>query len=120
MKDRLDALARGEVAAASLMEPWISVAEKRGMRLLMESHSTRSEAAGDELDGPTLARMFRAETRAPEVIDRNPERYAHYLLEEAGGLLERGDLRIARILNAPPEPYTRERFDHTYQWTLGW
>ena len=23
-------------------------------------------------------------------------------------------------LNAPPEPYTRERFDHTYQWTLGW
>ena len=21
---------------------------------------------------------------------------------------------------SPPEPYTRERFDHTYQWTLGW
>jgi hypothetical protein len=29
-------------------------------------------------------------------------------------------LRLERILNAPPEPYTRERFDHTYQWTLGW
>src|SRR5438128_9301379 len=58
MKERLDALARGEVAAASLMEPWISVAEKRGMRVLMESHSTRSEAAGDEVEGPTLAAMF--------------------------------------------------------------
>src|SRR5947207_6664475 len=80
MKERLDALARGEVAAASVMEPWISIAEKRGMRVLMESHSTRSEAAGDELDGPTLAAMFRAEARAAEAIDKNPAKHAKYLL----------------------------------------
>ena len=120
MKERLEAVANGEVAAASLMEPWISVAEKRGLRVLLESHSTRSEAAGEELDGPTLAKMFRAEAAAAEAIDRNPERYAHYLVEEAGGLLEPRELKLSRILNAPPEPYTRERFDHTYQWTLGW
>jgi NitT/TauT family transport system substrate-binding protein len=120
MKERLDALAKGEVAAASLMEPWISIAEKRGMRILMESHSTRSEAAGDELDGPTLAAMFRAEARAAEAIDKDPRKHARYLVEEAGGLLDAKDLRLSRILNAPPEPYTRERFDHTYQWTLGW
>lgn len=120
MKERLEALRRGEVAAASVMEPWISIAEKRGLRVILESHSTRSEAAGDDLDGPTLAKMFRAEARAAEVIDRNPERYAHYLIEEAGGLLDAKDLRLSRILNAPPEPYTRERFDHTYRWTLGW
>ena len=23
-------------------------------------------------------------------------------------------------LNAPPTPYTRERFDDTYNWTVGW
>jgi NitT/TauT family transport system substrate-binding protein len=120
MRERLDALTLAEVAAVSLMEPWISVAEKRGMRVLMESHSTRSEAAGDELDGPTLAAMFRAEARAAEAIDKSPGRYIHYLVEEAGGLLEAKDVKVARVLNAPPEPYTRERFDHTYQWTLGW
>ena len=120
MKERLEAVAKGEVAAASLMEPWISVAEKRGLRVLIESHSTRSEAAGDELDGPTLARMFRAEAAAAEAIEKNPERYARYLIDEAGGLLEMKDLKLSRILNAPPEPYTRERFEHTYQWTLGW
>jgi NitT/TauT family transport system substrate-binding protein len=120
MRERIDALAKGEVAAVSLMEPWISVAEKRGMRVLMESHSTRSEAAGDELDGPTLAAMFRAEARAAEAIDKHPGKYARYLLEEAGGLLEPRELKLARVLNAPPEPYTRERFEHTYQWTLGW
>ena len=120
MKERLEAVSRGEVAAVSLMEPWISIAEKRGLRVLMESHSTRSEAAGDELDGPTLAKMFRAEAEAAKAIEKNPDRYARYLLEEAGGLLELEDLKLSRIVNAPPEAYTRERFEHTYQWTLGW
>jgi len=120
MKERLDAVSRGEVAAVSLMEPWISIAETRGLRVLMESHSTRSEAAGDELDGATLAKMFRAEASAAEAIQKSPERYAHYLIEEAAGLLELKDLKLSRILNAAPEPYTRERFEHTYEWTLGW
>jgi NitT/TauT family transport system substrate-binding protein len=120
MKERIEALARGEVAAVSLMEPWISYAEKLGLRVLMESHSTRSEAAGEELDGPTLRKMFAAEAEAAGAISRNPAKYAHYLIEEAGGLLEPKDLRLARILNAPPEPYTRERFQHTYEWTRDW
>ena len=120
MRERIEALKDGKVAAVSLMEPWISVAEKMGLRVLMESHSTRSEAAGDELDGETLAKMFRAEAHAAEAIDAHPERYAHYLIEEAGGLLEPGDLNLARILNAPPEPYSRERFDDNYNWTVDW
>ena len=120
MKERLEAVSRGEVAAVSLMEPWISVAEKRGLRVLMESHSTRSEAAGDELDGATLRKMFDAESEAAKAIEKDPGKYAHYLVEEAGGLLELKDLKLARILNAPPEAYTRERFQHTYDWTRDW
>jgi NitT/TauT family transport system substrate-binding protein len=117
---RLEAVSRGEVAAVSLMEPWISVAEKRGLRVLMESHSTRSEAAGDELDGTTLRKMFDAEAEAAKAIEKNPAKYAHYFVEEAGGLLDAKDLKLARLLNAPPEPYTRERFQHTYEWTRDW
>jgi NitT/TauT family transport system substrate-binding protein len=108
------------VKAVSLMEPWISVAEKEGCRVLIESHSTRSEAAGDELDGPTLAKMFRAEARAAEAIQKNPAKYAHYLIEEAGGRIELKDLKLSRILNAPPAPYTRERFNDNYNWTVSW
>jgi len=119
-EERMNALRKGDAAAASLMEPWISVAEKEGLRVIIESHSTRSEAAGDELDGPTLGKMFAAEAEAATAIQRDPGKYAHYLVEEAGGLLAPKDMRLSRILNAPPEPYTRERFDHTYQWTLDW
>src|SRR5713226_4115538 len=119
-RQRMDALMSGKVKAASQQEPWISVAEAKGGRVIIESRSTRSEAAGDEMDGPTLAKMFRAEARAAEAIQKTPEKFAHYVLEEAGGLIGMKDLKLSRLLNAPPEPYTRERFDHTYQWTLGW
>jgi NitT/TauT family transport system substrate-binding protein len=119
-RERLEALRNGKVKAASLQEPWISVAEAQGCRVLIESHSTRSEAAGDELDGQTLAKMFRAEARAAAAIDKNPEKYAHYILEEAGGAIKPGELKLGRMLNAPPQPYTRERFDDNYNWTLSW
>jgi NitT/TauT family transport system substrate-binding protein len=98
MQKRIEALGRGEVAAVVLMEPWISVAQKQGLRILIESHSTRSEAASDEVDGPTLAAMFRAQARA----------------------VEPHELQTWRLLHAAPQPYTRERFDDTYNWTVKW
>ena len=118
MKERLDALRRGEVAAASVMEPWISVAQRQGFRIIIESHSTRSEAAGDELDGPTLAAMFRAEARAADRLNQDPTPHLHYLVEEAQGLIDAKDIYTWRILNAHPQPYTRERFEDTYHWTV--
>ena len=120
MPQRIEALKKGEVAAVSLMEPWISVAEKEGLRILMEAHSTRAEAAGDDLDGPTLAAIFRAQARACEVLAKDPTPYVHYFVNETGGRLEAKDFRHQRLLHAPPQPYTRERWDDTYNWTVGW
>lgn len=120
MQQRLEALKEGQVAAVSLMEPWISVAQKWGLRLLIESHSTRSEAAGDDLDGPTLAKMFRAQARAVELLEKDPTPYIHYLIAETGGLLEPHELQTWRLLHAPPQPYTRERFEDTYNWNVKW
>ena len=120
MLKRLEAVRDGKVTAASVMEPWISVAQKWGLRILIESHSTRSEAAGDDLDGPTLKKMFRAQTRAVELLAKDPKPYIHYLIAETGGLLEPHELHTWRLLHAPPQPYTRERFDDTYNWNVKW
>jgi NitT/TauT family transport system substrate-binding protein len=116
MRERLEAVRMGGVAAGNFMEPWISIAQKQGFRILMESHSTRSEAASDDLDGPTLAAMFRAEARAAEMINRNPGKYVHHLVQEAHGLIEPHELQTWRLLYGPPMPYTRERFEATYEW----
>ena len=120
MPKRIEALRQGKVAAVSLMEPWISVAQKQGLRILIESHSTRSEAASDDLDGSTLAAMFRAQARAVEILEKDPTPYLHYLIAETGGLLEPHELQTWRLLHAAPQPYTRERFDDTYNWTVKW
>jgi NitT/TauT family transport system substrate-binding protein len=120
MPKRIEALRQGKVAAVSLMEPWISVAQKMGLRILIESHSTRSEAASDDLDGPTLAAMFRAQARAVKALEKDPTPYVHYSVEETGGLIEPHEFQAWRLLHAPPQPYTRERFDDTYNWTVKW
>ncbi len=120
MTERIEAVRKGEVAAANVMEPWISVVEKQGFRVIMESNSTRAEAASDDLDGPTLAAMFRAQARAAEMINDNPAKYAHYFVDEAKGLLEPQELQTWRLLYGPPTPYTRERFEDTYNWMQGY
>ena len=120
MPKRIEALKQGKVAAVSLMEPWISVAQKMGLRILIESHSTRSEAASDDLDGKTLAAMFRAQARAVKEIEKDPTPYIHYFIRETGGLLEPKDFQTWRLLHAAPQPYTRERWEDTYNWSVKW
>lgn len=120
MARRIEALKRGDVAAVVLMEPWISVAQKEGLRILIESHSTRSEAASDEIDGEALKRMFRAQARAVEDLERDAQPYVKYLIQETGGRIEEKDFQTWRLLHAAPQPYTRERFDDTYSWTVKW
>src|SRR5687768_7368244 len=105
MLKRIEAVRDGQVAAASLMEPWISVAQKWGLRILIESYSTRSEAAGDDTDGPTLQKMFRAQARAVEVLEKDPTPFLHYFVAETGGLLEAGELTTWRLLHGAPQPY---------------
>jgi len=120
MPKRIEALKQGKVAAVTLMEPWISVAQKMGLRILIESHSTRSEAASDELDGKTLAAMFRAQARAVKEIEKDPAPYIHYFIRETGGILEPKDFQTWRLLHAAPQPYTRERWEDTYNWSVKW
>ena len=120
MLKRLEAVRDKKLAAASLMEPWISVAQKWGMRILIESHSTRAEAAGEDMDGDTLRKMFRAQARAVEVLEKDARPFAHYLARETGGLLKPEELQTWRLLHGAPQPYTRERWDDTYRWTVKW
>ena len=120
MPKRIEALKQGNVAAVSLMEPWISVAQKMGLRILIESHLTRSEAASDDLDGKTLAAMFRAQARAVKELEKDPTPYVHYFVRETGGLLEPHEFQTWRLLHAAPQPYTRERWEDTYNWSVKW
>ena len=64
--------------------------------------------------------MFKAQAEAVKLLEKDPTPYAHYLTQETGGLLQPHELQTWRLLHAPPTPYTRERFDDTYNWTVKW
>ncbi|MGH7416955.1 MAG: ABC transporter substrate-binding protein, partial [Candidatus Rokuibacteriota bacterium] len=49
-----------------------------------------------------------------------PTPYVHYFIRETGGLLEPKDFQAWRLLHAAPQPYTRERWDDTYNWSVKW
>src|SRR5260221_7416256 len=80
MLKRLEAVRDKKVAAPSLMEPWISVAQKRGMRILIEAHSTRAEAAGDELEGENPKKKVHPQTRAGEEKEEGTRRSNHHFI----------------------------------------
>src|SRR5205807_253163 len=68
----------------------------------------------------TTAKMFRAQARAVKEIENDPTPYVHYFIRETGGLLEPHEFQTWRLLHAAPQPYTRERFEDTYNWTVKW
>ena len=103
MLKRIEAVRDGQVAAASLSEPWISVAQKWGMHILIESHSTRSEAAGDDLDGPTLARVPRAGAR------RGAARAGPHALRSLPAARDGWSARAGRAPDLAPAPAARSR-----------
>src|SRR5262249_34704991 len=72
MLKRIGEVRDGKVAAARVMEPWLRVAQKWGMRIIIESPATRSEPAGEELDAQALAATFRGQPRAVKKNENDP------------------------------------------------
>ena len=60
---------------------------------------------------------FKPETIRPK--DILPP-YHIVITRKNGGLLEPHEFQAWRLLHAAPQPYTRERFDDTYNWTVKW
>src|SRR5438034_952025 len=60
MLKRLEAVRDGKVAAASLVEPWISVARKWGQRILIDRPRLRAEHPGERRTVEVIARGLAA------------------------------------------------------------
>ena len=121
MLKRLEAVRDSKVAAASLMEPWISVAQKWGLRILIESHSTRSEAAGDDLDGADAEEdVPRAGARQSRSSRRIRALSSTTSRARPAACSKPEEIQSWRLLHGAPKPYTRERLDDTYNWTVKW
>lgn len=124
VRERYEVLMSGKVDAATLMEPWIALAEKKGCKKLMETHYIGVENASYDLGPETLQALMRAIKKAVRHINADKKKYVHYLIEEMppeyAKQLTPDDFYLPRLRYVDPEPYSEEEFERTYRWMLSW
>jgi NitT/TauT family transport system substrate-binding protein len=122
-QQRFEALRDGKVAAATLMEPWITLAEKQGYKVLAEAYYIGSEVASEDLDAETYAAIGRAVAKAVVKLNEDPRPYLHHLISEVPaefGDLSPDDFPRGRLRFVQQEPYPQDQFQRTYDWMVGW
>ena len=123
---RLDALLKGEIEAATLTEPHVTLAEKKGCRIICEAFFHGTEVASDRIDGETYAAFNRAVRAAVRRINADKRAYLHYFLdyhrprEPEMADLAVEDLRESRLVVLDPAPIPLEEMQRTYEWLRSW
>ncbi len=122
-KQRFDALTNGTVGAAALMEPWVSVAEKLGYKVIAEAYYEGAEVATPSLDPETYGAIDRAIKRAVVKINADKTPYLHYLCDEVPADicdLQPADLHLPRLRYNDPRPYTEAEYNYIHDWMVSW
>src|SRR5438309_1269635 len=123
---RLDALMRGEVDATTLTEPHITLAEKKGCRVICSALFHGTEVASDRVDAETYAAFNRAVREAVRRINANKKTYLHYFIDYHKtkdpeiGSLKVEDLRESRLVVTDPAPIPADELAQTYEWVKSW
>jgi NitT/TauT family transport system substrate-binding protein len=120
---RYRALWEGRVEAATVMEPYIALAEKQGCHVLAEAYYVGAEILSPALDTATAHGVFRAITGAVELINADKRKYLPHLIAElpaALGTLSPMDFHLPRLRYTAPRPYPPEEFARTHAWMRSW
>lgn len=122
-KQRLKFLEEGKIGAAALMEPWITVALKRGHKIICEAFYDGAEVTVPSLAPDTYAAIDRAVRRAVDEIQKDIRPYLKYMIREVPEdicKLSVEDFYLARFRYIYPRPYTEHEYDHIYNWMVDW
>ena len=125
-RPRYDSMMSGEVEATTLTEPYISLAEKRGCRIVASATFHGTEVASDRVDAETYSAFTRAVREAVRRINADKAAYLHYFIDYHKkqdpeiGTLTISDLRASRIIVCDPAPIPLDEMQRTYDWLKSW
>ena len=122
-KQRFEAVRDGKVDAAAVMEPWITVAEKLGYKVISEAFYEGAEVATPSLDQDAYEAIDRAIKKAVLKLREGVKPYLHYLVEEVPSdivSLSPEDFHLERFRYNPPRPYTEDEYRQIYEWMHAW
>jgi NitT/TauT family transport system substrate-binding protein len=123
---RYDAMMKGEIEASTLTEPYVTLAEKNGCRLVCSAFFHGTEVASDRVDAETYAAFNRAVREAVRRINANKRGYLHYFIDyhkekdPEVGALRPEDLRESRLVVCDPAPIPLDEMQRTYEWLRSW
>lgn len=124
--ERFAAMMRGEFAATVVQEPWITVAEHAGCRLVSTTFFHGTWVAGRDLDPELYAAFLRGVTRAVRRINADKRRYVSYFKEGwAAGYpeveaLTADDFNLGRIQLREPTPIPEDEARWAWEWMARW
>jgi NitT/TauT family transport system substrate-binding protein len=125
-RHRLAALLKGEVDAVTLTEPHVTLAEKKGCRIVCSAFFHGTEVASDRVDAETYLAFNRAVREAVRRINADKRAYLHYFIDYHGATdpevaaLKVEDLREGRLVVCDPAPIPLDEMQRTYDWLKGW
>jgi NitT/TauT family transport system substrate-binding protein len=125
-RNRFNLMMQGEIEATTLTEPYVTLAEKKGCRLICEAFYHGTEVASDKVDAETYAAFNRAVREAVRRINANKGAYLRYFIDYHRkrdpeiGTLKVSDLRTSRLIVVDPAPIPADEMQRTYDWVKSW
>jgi NitT/TauT family transport system substrate-binding protein len=123
---RFNLLMTGQIEATTLTEPYISLAEKKGCRLVISAFHHGTEVASDRVDAETYSAFNRAVREAVRRINANKRSYLHYFIDYYKNRdpeiakLTIDDLRESRLYLVDPAPIPADELQRTFDWMKSW
>lgn len=128
--ERLKALAKGEVSAASLLGPWAKVAVKSGFKPVLTTRRDNPTLliVADRLSDDVVAKLVKSLNKSIEKINSTPLRYNKLYLRYVEEVAEEGGLDKSWLRGletemlvdrwSPWEPYPYSRAAQVSSWML--
>lgn len=123
---RFHSLMNHEIEATTVVEPWITYAEKVGCRVICQSFLHGTEAATAGLDAETYIAVNKAVSKAVHRINEDKKKYVTYYINTERdkhpelGLLTPDDFNLNRLVFVEPAPIPDDELQRTYDWMVGW
>jgi len=123
--ERFAGLMRGDFDATVLQEPWITVAEKAGCRLVSTTFFHGTWVATPDVSTEAYAALLRGITRAVRRINADKRRYVSYFIRDWAGhpevaALRPDDFDLGRIQLKEPGPIPEHEARWAWEWMASW
>jgi NitT/TauT family transport system substrate-binding protein len=117
---RYDQVKSGAIRAATVMEPFISLALKDGGHIVALTFYRGAEVIHPKFTNEQRQAYFTALNEAVDLIKADFGKYAHHIVKITKGRLRPEELGQQFIHYVPAENYELEKFDSAYEWMESW